>query len=133
MALSTFARLTIAFSFFVGIVVYTFAFLPAKAKNNTFLNFAAPIKKLPSQIPLFFHSDLYGQYLLIDYIIFQSGHMPAYCDQEKLIKITSTSSPFVALLPKVHFDELSLNDKSKFTVLEKETISWLLISPGGIN
>jgi len=117
--------LTIAFGFFIGILIYTFIFLPVKAKNNTFLNFAAPIKKLPPKTRLFFHTDLYGQYLLIDYIIFQSGDIPAWCDQAKLVKITSSSNPFVALMPKVHFDELSAIDKSKFTILENENISWL--------
>ncbi len=117
--------LTIAGGFFIGILIYTFAFLPAKTKNNTFLNFAAPIKNLPPQTPLYFHTDLYGQYLLIDYMIFQSKHIPVWCDQSKFSQIASSSNSFVTLMPKVDFDELSASDKSHFTLLENENISWI--------
>jgi len=117
--------LAIVATFFFAATVYALTFLQLKAKHDGYLKFAGYVNEIPSRIPFFFHSNLNGQYLLVDHIVFETGRMPLCCSQDSLMKRLFSFTPFVALLPRYDFENLPPSCKAKLKIVDIETLKWI--------
>jgi 4-amino-4-deoxy-L-arabinose transferase-like glycosyltransferase len=116
---------SIGMLFAIAMVAYTELFLPVKAHNDEYLHLVETAKTIAPGKQLFCHSDLAGQYLLVDYLNLRCERVIDYCDDSQVVALANCSKSSLIVMPAYKFDALPPDCKARLQVLEKSVFNYV--------
>jgi len=98
---------------------------PPKAAIDPANNFSKALASVKPESRFVTHKNLAGQYFYTDPLLFRTGKVPDYTDDEETLKGLSGDKPFSAVVTKGYFNALPNDLKQGLTILRAGQMKYL--------